>query len=64
MPQYFVFSKRDKSREYRLAEAEPFRKEKVQVFASHTLDANEMLRQGELLTYLAAYGITLGQDHS
>lgn len=42
----------------RLVEAEPFRKEKVQALASHSLDANEMLRQGELLTYLAAHGIT------
>ena len=43
----------------RLSEAGPFRKEKMQVIASHSLDANEMLYQGEIRTYLATHSIVL-----
>ncbi|MCC6453300.1 MAG: toprim domain-containing protein [Caldilineaceae bacterium] len=42
----------------RIIKAEPFRKEKVQVLASHSYDANDLLRKAELLAYLASHGIT------
>ena len=41
------------------AEAGPFRKEPMQILTSLTLDADDMVRQGELLTYLAAHDIKL-----
>jgi DNA primase len=46
----------------RLIEAEPFRKEKTHLLASHSLDANEMLRQSELHAYLATHGITANTE--
>lgn len=44
----------------RLTEAEPFRKEKMHVLASHSLDANDMLRQGELVNFLASHNLSPG----
>jgi len=43
----------------RLIEAWPFRKEKIQVIASHSLDANDLLARGELSTFLATHRIDL-----
>jgi DNA primase len=41
----------------RLTKAEPFRKEKMHVLTSHTLDANDMLDRGELSAFLVAHHI-------